>query len=84
VAALTKRQVEVLLLAIDTDALVDALRAAAQWVLELNNTELETDPIAEVARRLGWSSTRLADLARREPQTLAEMATELAERRQVP
>jgi hypothetical protein len=83
--ALSKRQVEVLLAAIDTDALAVELARAVRWVVHKDEpTNVDGDLIGVIARRLRWSEIRLAELTAGNPQAMAELAVELAERRSLP
>jgi hypothetical protein len=83
--ALSKRQVETLLAAIDIEALAVELVRAVRWVVNPSESATsDEDVVVDVARRWSWSETRMAELKAGNPNAMAELAVELAERRSVP
>jgi hypothetical protein len=81
VGALTKRQVEILLGAIDTNRLASELDRAARWVLGPVHSSGGDSPTVAAAKRVGWSAAPLDALTNGDGQAMAELAVELAERR---
>ena len=80
--ALTKRQVELLVGAIDTDRLLVHVLDALRWTLDTPGRLTDSkDLLAEGAMRLGWTDAQCEALATADEVALAEFAVQLAERR---
>jgi hypothetical protein len=81
-SSLRKSDAELLLAAIDTPLLVDALRAALSRVMGVEPFEDDWAALIRLAGdRAMWDSSRVQVLVEREPSALATLAIELSELR---
>jgi hypothetical protein len=79
---LRKTDAEVLMRAVDSPLLVDALRAALQRVLDVEPFEDDWAALVRYAGERGeWTPDRVGRLLDREPDSLVALATELNELR---
>jgi hypothetical protein len=84
VARLAKRDAELLIDALDSPLLIDALRAALQRVLDVEGFPDDWGALVRLAGERGlWTPDRVTALVERETSALVDLATELSELRQI-